>query len=149
MLRYETILTTTDFSDHARAGVLHAGELAERMESRLILAHVVDDRLPPLILAVSSEPTEKILAAHRDRALHALAEYADRHLPGQEVETVVLPGIPHDAIVRFAAERSVDLIVMATHGHGFVEHVLAGSTTERVLHHAPCPVLVVPSHSRS
>ena len=43
--------------------------------------------------------------------------------------------------------RDVDLFVLGTHGHGFVSHVLMGSTAERILHHAPCPVLVVPAET--
>jgi nucleotide-binding universal stress UspA family protein len=46
-------------------------------------------------------------------------------------------------IVRLAKERGADLIVMATHGHGFFTHAFLGSTTDRVLRRASCPVLVV------
>ena len=51
--------------------------------------------------------------------------------------------IPDEALAR---EIDAGLIVMGMHGHGFLVHALAGSTTERVLHHAPCPVLVVGQH---
>ena len=44
-------------------------------------------------------------------------------------------------------ERQADIIVVGMHGHGFMAHALSGSTSERVLHHAPCPVLVVPHDS--
>ena len=70
------------------------------------------------------------------------------HLPGDlsvPTETLVAGGQPVDAILRLAAERGADLIVMATAGRqGFLD-ALRGSTTERVLRHAPCPVLAVPS----
>jgi len=55
---------------------------------------------------------------------------------------------PGDAIVRCAKEHSVELIVMGKHRLGFVEHLVAGSVAERVIRHAPCPVLIVqhPEH---
>jgi nucleotide-binding universal stress UspA family protein len=46
-------------------------------------------------------------------------------------------------IVRLAEERQADLVVMATHGRGFISHAILGSTAERVLRRAPCPVLIV------
>jgi nucleotide-binding universal stress UspA family protein len=143
MSGYQTILVTTDFSDPSRRAVKEAARLAERLGSRLVLAYVVEDRLPPMILAISSRAPEAILEEHRRHAKASLADLAREQLPGREVETRVLQGVPHQAIVEFAREEKVDLIVMGMHGHGFVGHALAGSTTERVLHHAPCPVLVV------
>jgi nucleotide-binding universal stress UspA family protein len=143
MSDYETILVTTDFSEPALAAVREASSLAARLESRLILAYVVEDRLPPVILAITAQTPEAILEQHRRQARLHLDRYVHEHFEGRQVETRVLEGVPHEAIVRFAEEDKVDLIVMGTHGHGFVGHVLAGSTTERVIHRAPCPVLVV------
>ena len=54
-------------------------------------------------------------------------------------------GVASQEIVRYAAEHAIDLIVVASHGYGPLRQLLLGSTAERVLHHAPCPVLVVPS----
>jgi len=142
---YKTILTATDFSGAALAGVLHAADLAKRFKSRLILAYVVEDRLPALILAASSQPADVIVENHRKHAEHSLESYAREHLAGVTVETIVLQGFAHEAIVELAKVREADLIVIGTHGHGFMEHILMGSTAERVLHRAPCPVLVVPS----
>ena len=63
------------------------------------------------------------------------------------MEVVILQGTVHEEVIRLARERKVDLIVVGMHGHGFLSHALAGSTAERVLHRAPCPVLVVPHDS--
>jgi len=52
-------------------------------------------------------------------------------------------GGPYVEIVRYAKERDIDLIVMGTHGRGFVAHMLMGSVTEKVVRRAPCPVLTV------
>ena len=58
-------------------------------------------------------------------------------------ETVCLTGRPWHVICDWAAEKKVDLIVMPTHGHSGLRHILMGSVAERVTHKAPCPVLVV------
>jgi nucleotide-binding universal stress UspA family protein len=144
MPEYSTILTTTDFSDPSLLGVQYAADLAARLKCKLILAYVVEERLPALILAASSEPAAAILESHRKRAEGSLADYAKEHLSGTSVERVVLQGSPPAAIVELARTRKVDLIVLGTHGHGFMGRVLMGSTTERVIHDAPCPVMVVP-----
>jgi nucleotide-binding universal stress UspA family protein len=57
--------------------------------------------------------------------------------------TIVLEGIPHQALCDMAKTVDPGLIVIATHGHTGWEHALIGSTAERVVRHAPCPVLVV------
>lgn len=58
-------------------------------------------------------------------------------------EAEVARGQPADAIIQFAQERDVDLIVMGTHGRSGLQHVLLGSVAEKVVRHAPCPVLTV------
>jgi len=145
MPEYKTIVTATDFSDAALAGIRHAADLAKRFKSRLILVYVVDARLPPLILDGSSEPAEVILENHRRNAERKLEAYAREHLEGLAAETMVLQGFPHEAIVEVARAREADVIVVGTHGLGFMGRMLMGSTAERILHSAPCPVLVVPS----
>lgn len=145
MPEYNTILTTTDFSDPSLLGVRYAADLAAKLECKLILAYVVEERLPALILAASPDPVDAILEGHRKRAEKNLAAFAAEHLSGSPVETVVLQGFAHVAIVELARARKADLIVLGTHGHGFMGHVLMGSTTERVIHESPCPVMVVPS----
>jgi nucleotide-binding universal stress UspA family protein len=60
-----------------------------------------------------------------------------------EASWIVRTGNPHQEILREAEERGVDMIVVATHGHSGVEHMLFGSTADRVVRHARCPVLTV------
>ena len=144
MTDYRSLLVTTDFSPRALPGVAAAGELARRFGADLVLLHVVVDDLPPL-LAASEEQRREILEQHRERAETHLDHYASQYLGGQSVETCCRVGTPARVIVEEARQRAVDLLVMATHGYGPLRQVLLGSTTERVLHHAPCPVLVVPS----
>lgn len=145
MSDYARILVTTDFSEEALPAVQEAARLARILGSRLTLLYVVEDRLPAMIAAASDLDRRQLLEQHRRRAEQSLRSHVQEHLPDQGAEVVVQVGAAVEKILQTAEEQEADLIVMATHGHGFVRHALFGSTTERVLHHAPCPVLVVRS----
>ena len=97
------------------------------------------DSLKGLALPKAFQP---LLETAVDERYGYLASFAAEHLPGREVDTRVLEGVPWETIVLYAKNEEIDLLVMGMHGHGFVGHILTGSTTERVLHQAPCPVLV-------
>jgi nucleotide-binding universal stress UspA family protein len=140
MRSIETILVTTDFSATSRHALPWARDLAERFGSKLILAHVHED-LSPFFPEYAQPGIAEAFEEHRRAADARLARLA-REL-GPDIEPMTSTGTPHREIVRIAEERKVDLIVMATHGRGLVSHALLGSTTERVLRRAPCPVLVV------
>jgi len=140
---YEKILVPTDLSEPSIAAVKHAGALAGVTGARIILVYVMDDRLPPVILAHTAKSEEELIEAHRLHALEALEKVAGELLADRDVDCEIRRGVDHQQIVALARQRGVDLIVLGMHGHGFLVHALSGSTTERVLHHAPCPVLVV------
>jgi nucleotide-binding universal stress UspA family protein len=145
MSEYKTILAATDFSEPALAAVQHAADLARRLGSRLLLTYIVEDHLPDLVLSGSTDTKAAMLEAHHTKAEESLKAYARDHLAGHTVDVVVTQGAPHECIVELAKAKNADLIVVGMQGHGIVGHILMGSTSERILHHAPCSVLVVPS----
>ena len=141
MSRIKTVLVTTDFSETSFRAFGLAAETAEKFGAKLILAHIEEDRLPPLVLEYTDVDLAEILRRQEERARKKLEEIAPDL--GADVQLEVAKGTPHVEIVRLAEELQVDLIVMATHGRGVISHAILGSTTERVLRHAPCPVLIV------
>jgi len=143
MGQIKTLMVTTDFSKTAEAAFDLARQLAEKFGARIVLAHVEVDTLPPLVLEYSAVGMEELLSRQRELAAEQLAAVATQL--GEGVETALTTGSPHEGIVRLATECNADLLVMATHGRGFISHAILGSTTERVLRRAPCPVLVVRS----
>ena len=145
MAEYSTILVTTDFSEQSLPGVKAAADLARRLDAEVSVLHVVQNPLPPIVPFASERDLERILESYQKHAAEKLETFAGEHLDGWVVETAVTVGVPSEEIVRFAEKRGVDLIVMASRGYGPLRQVALGSTTERVLHHAPCPVLVVRS----
>lgn len=143
MFDIKTILLTTDFSDTSTRAVGPAIALARRFGAHLVLTFVEEDRLPPLVVEYMAVGVEDVLSQQVDRARTRLEEFAADHLSGiEDLELAIGVGTPHVEIVRLAEEKNVDLIVMATHGRGFISHAILGSTAERVLRRAPCPVLV-------
>ena len=144
MYDIKTILLTTDFSDTAATAVEPAVSLARRFGARLVLTFVEEDRLPPLVVEYMAVGVEDVLSQQVDRARARLEEFAAAHLTGIEnLELVIGVGTPHVEIVRLAEDKQADLVVIATHGRGFISHAILGSTAERVLRRAPCPVLVI------
>lgn len=144
MKEIRTILVTTDFSETSAKAFEAASALAERYDAGLTVLHVEDDRFPPLVVEYMAVGLEDIRQRQQEHSRKSLEEFVARHLgDSKDVTLEVALGVPHVEIVRLAEEREVDLIVMATHGRGFISHTIMGSTTERVLRRTPCPVLVV------
>ena len=143
----QTILATTDFSDESRSGVRYAVALGEKLNAAVALFHVIE---PPSRLS----GVESVVLAREDSALtklatEELAALAKREGQGDvPVTSSVRTGNPFHEITTAAREDAADLIVIATHGYTGAKHVLLGSTAERVVRHAPCPVLTVPTSTR-
>jgi nucleotide-binding universal stress UspA family protein len=141
----QTILVPTDFSRNA----LHAARQAQKVlrpierGAKLILLHAY--HLPIEYTAYGAIPTglnfHQDVAALAEEKLLKIAEELGRD--GLEVETSACQGYPPEAIVAFAEEHHVDLIAIGTHGRTGLSHLLLGSNAERVVQHAPCPVLTV------
>lgn len=140
-----TILVPTDFSRISNEAFDFASMLAEGFNARVVAAHVQEDTVSGLITDYPSvEELRKVVEIERIQARKKLAEVAEEHFPEtRELELCVALGVPHLEIARLAEQKEADVIVMATHGRGFVSHLLVGSTTEQVIRRSICPVFVV------
>lgn len=143
-IRLKTILTTTDFSAASMYGVRLANWLAGRFSASVLLAHVVE---PPSRFS----GMDQVILAREDHEVLKSAEKQLNRLVNRELEskatmlTCVRKGKAFHEITKLAHERDIDLIVIATRGHTGLTLALLGSTAERVVRHAPCPVLTVPA----
>ena len=139
--KLQTILAATDFSDTARAGVDWAVELAKTHRARIELVHslLVPSRATDF---VPSPPdfTEALQEAASGR-LNEITEIV--RAQGVEVSAELKLGVPSQVILEMARQLSADLIVIGTRGLSGLRHLLLGSTAERVVQHAHCPVLTV------
>ena len=141
---FSRILLPTDFSDCSAEAARTARLLADRFGSRLILLHVLDEpaALDPMFRG--DVPLEMLRSRMEQFAQEGMDAFIAAHFSGFEnFDTMLAAGIPYREIIRTAREVSAGLIVIGTHGRTGVEHVIFGSTAEKVVRMAPCPVLSV------
>lgn len=141
----ERILVPVDFSDHARAVLDWAAHLAEEHGSRVLLLHVYHLPVEFQQLEGAYLPAD-FWSNVKSEAEQQLGEEAEGlRGRGLEVEALVREGYPATVIIEEACTQQADLIVIGTHGHTGLKHLLLGSIAERVVQKAPCPVLTVKS----
>ncbi|MBW1645231.1 MAG: universal stress protein [Deltaproteobacteria bacterium] len=134
------VLTLTDGSELSRCALRYAVEIARQFDAELYLLTVIE-KIPSYIDAViSREVMEKMEEALRDEVVNC-SGYCET--AGLKCQGEIKYGIPHEEIIKYAREIDADIIVMATHGRSALAHVLLGSVAEKVVRHAPCPVLTV------
>jgi universal stress protein A len=147
-LQLKRILVPTDFSESSERALRYAVRLGAPYKAEVVLLHVFHLKEYLGLLSqkedIDSVTANQVLEASKNGAMEKLEDLV-RRVGGKEV--VVLPilliGVPFEEIVRYAGEHEADLIVMPTHGRTGLAHFLLGSTTERVISHSVCPVLVI------
>ncbi len=144
----QTLLVATDFSECAAHAFQMAEALARRFGARIILLHVVDQRLVEQMAGHLRLEADALWPEFRERAQLQLGEFLKRVKPGKlEVESMVAIGVPFQEIAVVARDLLVDLVVLGGYGRGgrgSIEEVFFGSTAEKVVRLLPCPVLCVP-----
>lgn len=151
MIHIKKILFPTDFSLLSTAALKYAVHFARDYKAQLHIVHVVDEAyqywisMAPSTVPVGAPIVEDVVRHAREGLEKMVGE---RSLAEINVFTDVLVGRPFAEIVRYAAEHTIDLIVIGTHGRGGLSHMLLGSVAEKVVRKAPCPVLTVhhPEH---
>jgi nucleotide-binding universal stress UspA family protein len=132
-VRLRKILFATDFSPHAERALDYALSLAEEYEAELTLLHVLEEIPPSWDLAtVSSDVVSRL----------------ERPIPAEArgrctLKSRMRVGRAYQEIVRYVLETETDLVILGVRGRNALDLALFGSTTHRVIHQAPCPVLAV------
>lgn len=139
---FRHILCPVDFSAHSDRAMEYAGDLAQRFQADLTVLHVIYDPLDIACSHIPHPPLEQL----REESIRGAERMLDRrvrrrlrHLP--RTKTAVAAGAPFRQIIRYAEEHRVDLIVMGTQGLTGLDRLIMGSTAERVVRMAPCPVV--------
>ncbi|HYH63628.1 MAG TPA: universal stress protein [Urbifossiella sp.] len=145
MITIRRVLAPTDFSESSVPAVRYAAELATQFGAELTLLHVVQDLT--LVVPDVMMPTPVTMPALADMVeggKAGLVAFVKRlGLEALNPKTEVRMGAPAAEIVTAAADLKVDLLCIGTHGRTGLAHFLLGSVAERIVRHAPCPVLTV------
>jgi len=139
--RFKRILVTTDFSDGTADALAYAFSVAQENESEVVLLHVLDD--------VSMDSVGK----YRDLLIDGVRKQLEDLVSPEagnwyDIVTRVETGVPYRMILKTIKDERPDLLVMNIHGKGMLDRALLGSTAERVVRAASCPVMMVPSMKR-
>ena len=145
-MHIRSILLPTDFSECGNYALSYAASLARTFGASILCVHVIEPVVPTVGYSGISEPLPMADIADQleDSAERELPKFAEcEECSGLAVEELIVHGEAASEIVRVAKERSVDLIVVSSHGRTGLGRILFGSTAEAIVRHAPCPVLVV------
>jgi nucleotide-binding universal stress UspA family protein len=141
--KYSHVVAPTDFSQNSERAIDYAVQLARRLGAKLTLLHVVPE---PSALDYSMEgvSVQQIQEWEKEAEIRLTEQLARAQLEYKEVDALRLSALhPRDQIVRAASDLAADLLVISTHGYTGWKHFLFGSDAEKIIEHAPCPVLVV------
>jgi nucleotide-binding universal stress UspA family protein len=139
--RFRRILVTTDFSDGTSDALAYAFSVAQENESQISLLHVFHD------------VTADVSGKYRESLVQGVQKQLEDLVPAEartwcDVNTVVETGVPYRIILRVLEDEKIDLLVMNIHGKGMLDRALLGSTAERVVRAASCPVMLIPPMKR-
>ena len=144
MFKFRKILVPTDFSEQFMISLNYAKELACNGNSELHIIHVVEHSVYPADLGITQASFIDLEMEMNKKSKEQL-DFIKQDLEREGIHPVIhiSSGRASERIVEYAEEHEIDLICIATHGRSGLEHFLFGSTAEKVLRKAPCPVLAV------
>lgn len=144
MTEFKKILVPIDFSDYSRDALATAVDFASKFNSELVLIYVIEPIIYPVDFSMGQVNIPSIEEDLASRASEELDNLAKSAIPeGIAVKKIVKTGKPSLEIIESAKKEGSDLIIISTKGFGAVDYFLFGSTTEKVVRKAPCPVLTL------
>lgn len=144
MQEFKKILFATDFSEGSEHAFDYAISLTKRFDARLILLHIINEPVDLRGFYVPHISFDKLEEEIEQGAQKLMEQFERNFLEGFEnFVSYVVPGIPYDEIIKRAVSEEADLIVMGTHGRTGLDHVLFGSTAEKVVRKSKIPVMTI------
>lgn len=138
------ILIPFDFSKHAQKTLLEGCDIAHKVAARLTLLHVIEFATLSAYLSATNEVTlNHIYKTITEDMKNKLYDIVNKSGIGKDCKIEVILGHVASSIIKYASSNKVDLIVMGSLGYSGLTHFLLGSTTEKILRSATCPVMTV------
>ena len=156
MITLKRILVPVDFSASSKKAVLYGTSFASQYRAKVILLSVIDDRIFEEVSFFDEAAfvgyAEHEMRDNRKKIINEKIEKIIEEAKGKnnklKIEGDIRFGIPYAEIVDFAKEKEIDMIVIGSQGAVGLKHFLLGSTAEKVIRKAPCPVLTVKNIER-
>lgn len=145
-LVFKKILFCTDFSEDAHWAFTDALQLAKTFKSKLLILHVTPEPAHPdqLSIYLPQEKLDELRISQKKEVNQQLkSRYLKKMRGFKNYKVMLKEGEPFVEIIQMAKRGSTDLIVMGTHGRTGLDHILFGSTAEKVVRKSPCPVLTI------
>ena len=154
MFNIKNILLPTDFSNLSLSAASYAADLAAQYNAKIHLLYVLEKTPPILAIHSLDLSEEKIIKSMEEGAKKSLENSADKvkNIIKNEdiiVEPVLKKGLDYEEINKYAEEKKIDLIIIATHGRTGLLHTLLGSVAEKVIRYSKRPVLVITPPGKS
>src|SRR5688572_24080706 len=148
-LPVKRILVPVDFSECSIFALRYAADLAQQVHASIVLAHVATSLIAPPEMEYIQLDLKKFRAELEKHANAKLTALAQKEIPATiHASPIVRHGAAWEEITKLAKERKADLIIIGTHGYTGVKHMIMGSTAEKVVRYAGCPVLVVREYGK-
>ncbi len=147
---FNTILAAVDFSENSDHAFDYALTMARQFNAHLIVLHVVNEQVDVDLQTYygSTIPFEKLENNVMSAAEEMMTDFCARKLREYEnYSTVTVGGMPYKEILHTAREQQANLIVLGTHGRTGLDHMLFGSTAERVVRLSEVPVMTIRTHT--
>ena len=147
---FKKVVVGCDLSPDISPALEYARYFAKTFNSEVHLLHTVESPVHEDIIDSTEGTYDEVQKTLRHR-LHdrLLSVYPNKTDEGFNVRAVIETGLPGEALIRYSKKQAADLMVVGIRRHGAIEKYLVGSTTEAVIRHSICPVLVVPPHAVS
>jgi nucleotide-binding universal stress UspA family protein len=144
MKPFNKILTAIDFSENSDYAFDYALTLAKQFDSQLAILHVINEPVDLRGFYVPHISFEQLEKEIEEGAEKMMAKFCGLKMGDfTNFTTSIVTGIPYEEIIRTAEEAAASLIVLGTHGRTGLDHLIFGSTAERVVRGASCPVLTI------
>lgn len=140
----DKILIAVDFSENSDYAFEYALTLAKQFNAEMTLMHVINEPVDLRGFYVPHISFEQLEKEIEDGAFKMMEKFCSARLSEfSNYKTAIVSGIPYEEIIRKAEEAGASLIVLGTHGRTGLDHLIFGSTAERVVRSASCPVLTI------